>query len=85
MVRTQEAEATVVKAPMIVLKTSREIQTMREANRIVAEILERLAEMIKPGATTGELDKVAEAMIRQAKGKAALRGTRCATTSPTPR
>ncbi len=84
MVRTQEAEATVVKTPMIVLKTSREIETMRDANRIVAEILERLAEMIKPGTTTGELDKVAETMILQAKAKAAFKGYQMRNNKPYP-
>jgi methionyl aminopeptidase len=73
-----------VKAPMIVLKTSREIETMRGANRIVAEILERLAEMIRPGVTTGELDTVAEAMIVQAKAKAAFKGYQMRNNKPYP-
>ncbi len=82
--RIQEAGATVVKNPMIVLKTSREIETMRDANRIVAEILERLGQMIQPGTTTGELNKVAEAMIIQAKAKAAFKGYRMRNNKPYP-
>jgi methionyl aminopeptidase len=73
-----------VKSPMIVLKTSREIETLREANRIVAEILERLAEMVRPGVTTAELDSVAEAMIRQAKAKAAFKGYQMRNNKPYP-
>jgi len=48
---------------MIIIKSSREIQLMREAGRIVAEALEKLREAVKPGITTGELDRLAEEVI----------------------
>ena len=73
-----------MKGPMIVLKTKREIQIMREANRIVAAILERIGEMIQPGTTTAELDKAAEKMIRQAGAKAAFKGYRMRNQKPYP-
>lgn len=41
----------------IILKSPREIQIMRKANRIVAETLAMLAEKIRPGLTTWQLDK----------------------------
>jgi len=69
---------------MIILKTAREIQIMREANRIVAQILERLGEVIQPGVTTGELDKIAEKLIQQAKAKAAFKGYRMRNQKPYP-
>jgi methionyl aminopeptidase len=40
--------------------------------------------MVKPGATTGELDKVAEAMILQAKAKAAFKGYQMRNNKPYP-
>lgn len=43
----------------IVLKSPREIQIMRNANRIVAETLAMLAEKIRPGLTTLQLDQFA--------------------------
>ncbi len=73
-----------MKGAMIVLKTHREIQTMREANRIVAAILERIGEIIQPGATTAELDRLAEKMIRQAGAKAAFKGYRMRNQKPYP-
>ena len=73
-----------MKGPMIVLKTDREIQIMREANRIVAAILERIGEIVTPGITTGELDKVAEKMIRKAGAKAAFKGYRMRNQKPYP-
>jgi methionyl aminopeptidase len=49
----------------IPIKTRREVELMREANRHVAEILLELREMVKPGVTTAELDRHAEKAIRQ--------------------
>jgi methionyl aminopeptidase len=49
----------------IPIKTRCEIETMREANRHVAEILLELSEMVKPGITTGDLDRRAEKAIKE--------------------
>jgi methionyl aminopeptidase len=48
---------------VIVLKTAREIALMREAGRIVAEVFEALESQLRPGVTTGELDRLAEKLI----------------------
>ena len=47
-----------IKGP--VLKSRDEIQTMDRANRIVLEILEMMRAMVKPGATTAQLNAMAE-------------------------
>ena len=52
---------------MITLKSREEVEKLRSANRIVAEVMARMGELIAPGVTTGELDRVAEEHIR-AKG-----------------
>jgi methionyl aminopeptidase len=44
---------------MITLKSERELGLMREAGRIVAEVLRRIEETVKPGITTAELEAVA--------------------------
>ena len=44
---------------MVVLKTSREIELMREAGRISAMALRKVGEHVKPGVSTYELDKIA--------------------------
>ena len=49
---------------MIILKSKREIDIMREANRIVAETHAYLAEKIKPGISTAEIDELADEFIR---------------------
>jgi methionyl aminopeptidase len=50
----------------MVLKTRGEIELMDEANRIVHEVLDGIAELIRPGITTHELDMGAEKTIRSA-------------------
>ncbi|TSB44855.1 type I methionyl aminopeptidase [Alkalicoccobacillus porphyridii] len=49
---------------MIIIKTDREIEIMREAGRIVALTHQELKPHMKPGVTTGELDQIAERFIR---------------------
>ncbi len=50
---------------MIDLKDDEALQRMREAGRIVAEVLALMEEHIRPGITTAELDAIAEAWIRR--------------------
>ena len=49
---------------MIIRKTQRELEAMREAGRIVALTLRELQKVIEPGVTTAELDSMAERLIR---------------------
>lgn len=50
----------------MVLKTRGEIDLMDEANRIVHRVLNGIAEHVRPGVTTRELDVLAEEIIRAA-------------------
>jgi methionyl aminopeptidase len=50
---------------MIICKTPREIEIMREAGKIVALTHQELEKHIRPGITTKELDEIAEAVIRK--------------------
>ena len=59
---------------MIVLKSAAELQKMRAAGRIVAEILARLAELIGPGITSAELDRLAEDECLRLGAKPAFKG-----------
>jgi methionyl aminopeptidase len=61
---------------MIVLKSEREIEIMRRAGRIVAEILERLREEAKPGISTLDLDALAERLTLKAGALPAFQGYR---------
>jgi len=58
----------------IPIKTRREIETMRIANRHVAEILLELREMVKPGVTTGDLDRYAERAIKDRGVQSSFKG-----------
>ena len=59
---------------MIILKARWEIQKMRKSNAIVAQILERLKEIAKPGITTLELDRFAEGLCIKKGAKPAFKG-----------
>lgn len=54
---------------MIVLKTSRELQIMKEACRISAGALQTIGKAVEPGVTTAELDRLAEKYIRSQGGE----------------
>jgi methionyl aminopeptidase len=58
----------------IVIKSPREITIMREAGRIVAIILQRLAEEAKPGVTTAELDALCVEELAKHGAKASFKG-----------
>lgn len=57
-------------------KSSRELELMRRAGRIVAEVLAILAERVEPGMTTKDLDKIAEREIRARGGTPSFKGYR---------
>jgi len=59
---------------MIFLKSRDEIEIMRAANVIVAEVLAELRARVAPGVTTGELDRVAEEMTRRRGAVTAFKG-----------
>lgn len=55
-------------------KSASELAVMREAGRIVAEILDELEKAVAPGVTTWELDQLAERLIAQKGAKPAFKG-----------
>ena len=59
---------------MIMLKSPEEIDIMRRANVIVAEVLAELRAAVKPGVTTGELDRIAEEQTRKKGAVPAFKG-----------
>ncbi|HEU5458379.1 MAG TPA: type I methionyl aminopeptidase [Terracidiphilus sp.] len=58
----------------VVLKSSSEIETMRRAGRVVREVLELVRSHVKPGATTYDLERVAEAKIAELGARPAFKG-----------
>ena len=56
------------------LKSRDEIALMRDAGRIVCEILDELERSVAPGVTTWELDQLAEKLIHQKGAKPAFKG-----------
>jgi methionyl aminopeptidase len=58
----------------IILKSNREIATMRRAGHIVARTLELLREHTKPGVTTRELNALAEMAIRRENAIPSFKG-----------
>jgi methionyl aminopeptidase len=61
---------------MIYLKSERELNYMKDAGRIVAEVHQELAKATKPGVTTQQLDEIAEDIIRKKGAEPAFKGYR---------
>ena len=59
---------------MIVCRSAAELDRMREAGRLVGEVLTELASHVAPGVTTADLDLIAEKRIAQAGAIAAFKG-----------
>ena len=61
---------------MIIRKSAQEIAKMAAAGRIVAETIAHVGEQLEPGVTTGELDRIAEEVIRSHGGTPTSKGYR---------
>lgn len=59
---------------MIIAKSSKDLDKMREVGELIAEVREALRRMVEPGITTLELNNVAEKMMREAGAKPAFLG-----------
>ena len=59
---------------MIVCRSAAELERMREAGRLVGEVLTELSAMIAPGVTTADLDRAAERRIVAAGAVPAFKG-----------
>jgi methionyl aminopeptidase len=60
----------------IEIKSEKEIDNMRQAGRIVAEILRILAEQAKPGMKTKEMDIIAEKELKKKGAESSFKGYR---------
>ncbi|MGA2890135.1 MAG: type I methionyl aminopeptidase [Terracidiphilus sp.] len=58
----------------VVLKSSKEIEKMQRAGRVVREVLDLVRSHVKPGATTLDLENAAEAHIKELGAKPAFKG-----------
>lgn len=67
---------------MIVIKSPRELDKMRKAGEVVALVHQKLSEIIEPGITTLELDRIAEEIIRKAGAIPSFKGVPCAYGGP---
>ena len=59
---------------MVILKLPEEIERARSSNRIVAEVLSRLREKVKPGVKTKDLDAFAEEIAEKRGAKPVFKG-----------
>jgi methionyl aminopeptidase len=58
----------------IAIKTAQEIEKMRASGRILRQVHQAVEAAVKPGATTMDLERVAEAKIKELGGKPAFKG-----------
>ena len=61
---------------MIILKTERDLEAMRPACAVACKVLQEVAEFIRPGVTTREIDEYAAVRIKQHGAKSAFLGYR---------
>jgi len=61
---------------VVFLRNPEEIDSIREAARLVGRTLRMLEEQVRPGVTTAELDRLAEEYIRDHGGRPAFKGYR---------
>jgi methionyl aminopeptidase len=61
---------------VIVRKSAGEVEQMASAGEIVAETLSLLGQQVRPGTTTGELDRIADEYIRSRGGVPTFKGYR---------
>ena len=61
---------------MITLKRESDLLHMRKAGKIVADVLDMIAAMVRPGISTGDIDEAAEKLIRSAGATPAFKGYR---------
>jgi methionyl aminopeptidase len=61
---------------VILLKSSRELDRMRQAGQILAEVKDRLRAMVRAGITTREIDADVETFILSKKARSAFKGYR---------
>jgi methionyl aminopeptidase len=59
---------------VIVCRSKAELERMREAGRLVGEVLTELSAQIAPGVSTADLDALAEKMMVAAGGTPAFKG-----------
>jgi len=59
---------------MVMIKSAEEVEKLRKSNYIVAEVLEGLRELIKPGITTRKLDVYAEETTKKRGAVPAFKG-----------
>jgi len=60
----------------ITLRSRREIELIRRAGAVVADVLLKLKEIAEPGVTTGQLDAIASRMTADAGAEALFKGVR---------
>ena len=53
---------------MIIVKSPREIELMKEAGKLVAKVFETVAPLVRPGISTYEINEIAEKVILDAMG-----------------
>ena len=59
---------------MIILKTEKEIEIIRQGGKRLAGVLRRLGKEVKPGVTTAYLERLACELIERAGGKPSFKG-----------
>ena len=60
----------------IIIKSDKEIAIMREAGKIVAEVLRTIIRQVEPGITTMEMDAIAEKELKKLGATSSFNGYR---------
>ncbi len=71
-----EARTLTTRSMSIVIKNAREIEQMRLAGKLAGEILDQVADYVRPGVTTGDVDQFAAQLMHDTGCKSAFLGYR---------
>lgn len=61
---------------MVIIKTPEQIEGIKKSCRLLAKVMKEVGQSVKPGASTRDLNMLAEKIIEQAGGRPAFKGYR---------
>jgi len=59
---------------MILLKSQKELQMLKRSGRILADVMQKVQRIVRPGITTSDIERLSEELILKEKALPAFKG-----------